>query len=484
MTKTTHTEPARLDSLDAFRGLTIAGMLLVNNQGRWSDAAQYPQLRHAAWHGCTFTDLVFPFFLFIVGVSIVFAFTNRVTGGIARGTIIKHVWRRAGALYLLGLFQSVFPFVPRGPHGFWAALADTGVGGIILRLGFVAAFIAVIALLISDGHKRRWLITLAAGVALTLIGSLIASSDQATWFWQHIGDVRLAGVLARIAACYVFASYLYLYAGKPWLIAAICIILLVAYSLWMLYVPVPGFGKPELETGLRAADHSYTQQMSNWAFYLDTHLLGVHAYHSLPDANTGRIIWAFDPEGPLSTVTSLCTVLLGILCGIWLKNSGRDQRTKTFGMVGAGVVLIGLGLLWAQWIPLNKRLWTSSYVVFTGGMALCWFGFCFALIEIRGRRLWARPFVWYGRNAITAFFFSSLAATMSVFLRVARPGDPTASSEGAQASLVPLKIWVFETVYLSWLDLRAGSTGYALGVVAVWALIAGLLYQRRIYLKI
>ena len=153
-------------------------------------------------------------------------------------------------------------------------------------------------------------------------------------------------------------------------------------------------------------------------------------------------------------------------------------------MLGAGIVLIAVGLLWSQWIPLNKRLWTSSYVMFTGGMALCWFSVCYALIEIRGRRLWARPFVWYGRNAITAFFFSSLAATMSVFLRVARPGHPTASDPDPVTTLLPLKTWLLETLYLPWLDLRPGSTGYALGVVVFWALITGLLYQRRIYLKI
>ena len=461
--------PPRLESLDALRGATIAGMLLVNNPGRWSTSAMYPQLRHAEWHGCTLTDLVFPFFLFIVGVSIVFAFAARQRRGATREAILSHVWRRSLVLYLLGLFQNAFPFLPRGDDGFWPTLAATGVGGWLLRLGLLVCFCAVIALLLSTTRRRRWAFALAAGAAAMLVGSLTAPDGESTWFWSHLGAVRLSGVLPRIAACYLLASALHLYVGRTRMLVGLSCALLIIHTVWMQLVPVPGFGRPDLDVGFRDATGDYTGVLSNWAFYVDSRVLGSHAYHFLGDRSPGTVAWAFDPEGLVGTVTALCTVVLGILAGRWLRRADRSDHRKFGGALAGGVLLIAAGLLASQWIPLNKRLWTSSYVLLTGGLAACCLGICAWLIEIRRHRLWARPLVWYGRNAIFAFFFSSLAATMSVYLRVGP---------------VLQKTRLFETFYLSRFDLRPASLFYALGIVVVWAAIAGLLHRGRLFWKV
>src|SRR5688500_14105220 len=247
----------RLLSLDVFRGLTVAGMVIVNNPGTWR--AVYPPLRHADWHGWTPTDLIFPFFLFIVGVAIPFA----LEPGGTRGTI-AHVRRRAAIIFALGLALNAA----------W---------------GF----------------------------------------DPAT--------MRIPGVLQRIAVCYLLAALLFL--ATRWRTQAIvAAALLVGYWAAMTLVPVPEHGAGDLG------------KEGNLAGWIDRTLLGDHVW---------RVSRVYDPEGILSTLPALATVLLGVLAGHWLHTS-RTPAHKSVGLLAAGVAGTGIGLLWGAWFPINKSLWTSS----------------------------------------------------------------------------------------------------------------------------
>jgi predicted acyltransferase len=236
----------RLLSLDAFRGLTIAAMLLVNNPGRWGDAFIYPPLRHAAWSGCTPTDFIFPFFLFIVGVAMVFSFTHRVDEGQSRRLLFDHVWRRSLVLILLGLFQSRFPCFPPYPGGIGEAITAAGPGGLILRLGGLLVYVVVLAFLLGIRRTRPWSVALAVGLATTLLGQWLAPALDSSWFWHHLVEARVPGVLFRIGICYFLAAGLYLGRGSPRVLLAVPTGILVATAVWMLYVPIPGFGRPAL----------------------------------------------------------------------------------------------------------------------------------------------------------------------------------------------------------------------------------------------
>jgi predicted acyltransferase len=223
--------------------------------------------------------------------------------------------------------------------------------------------------------------------------------------------------------------------------------------------------------------------MSNWCTFVDTHVFGVRCLYTSVDPVTANITWAFDPEGLASTPTALATVLMGILCGIWLRrvaadSSGRNRRRVVAGLLLTAVMLAVAGTQLGAWLPVNKQLWTSSYAMFTAGTALILLLAWNALLATERRHRWATPFIWYGRNAIVAFFLSSLAARLLVHLKVA------AVSEAASVQHVTLKAWIFANFYLSWLAPREASLLYALSVVLLWAGVCGLLYRRRIFVKI
>ena len=304
--------PTRLFSLDLFRGATIAAMIVVNNQT--SESAFRP-LRHAEWNGWTPTDLVFPFFLFIVGVSLVFSFQARLQRGASRKELVWHVLRRSALLFVIGL----------------------GLNG-------------------------------------------LASLNLANW--------RIPGVLQRIAVAYCVAALLTLYCGTRTRIAVIAILLL-GYWLLLRFVPVPGFGIPGREIPLLHPD-------GNLVAYLDRKLMLGHLWEPTRD-----------PEGILSTLPAIATVLLGVLTGEWLRSPG-SQKQKLWGMSFAGVVGVAAGQLWSVWFPINKKLWTSSYVLFTAGMALICLAFCYWMTDMERHRAWTKPFIIFGSNAIAAYVLSEL----------------------------------------------------------------------------
>jgi len=362
----------RLQSLDAFRGLTIAGMLLVNNPGSWEHI--YPPLEHAAWNGWTPTDLVFPFFLFIVGVAIPFSLGRRLEEGAPRSTIFRRVVIRSLLIILLGVFLNA---VPRFE---WATL-------------------------------------------------------------------RLPGVLQRIGLVYLLAATIYLLVS-PRLLALKAAVILLLYWAVMMLVPVPGVGAGSLTPD------------ANLAQYLDSQVFGAHMW---------REHW--DPEGLLSTLPAVATCLIGIQAGGWLRST-RGAPDKLVGLFVAGGAAILLGLLWDGWFPINKNLWTSSYVLFTGGLALQCLAALYAIVDLWGYRRWAWPFLALGANALLVFGLSGLFGRALVYIKVPTGGEP-----------VGLGQWLYLKGFASWAGTLNGSLAFAVTVVLLFTALMAVPYRRGWYLR-
>jgi predicted acyltransferase len=354
---------ARLLSLDVFRGITVAAMVLVNNPGTWR--AIYGPLRHADWHGWTLTDLIFPFFLFIVGVSIPFGLGRRLEAGEARGQIVTRILRRALVIFLLGLVL----------------------------------------------HAA-------------------SSLDLAT--------LRIPGVLQRIAVCYLVAALVFLTTGRRAQLGLTATALL-GYWAALTLIPVPGFGAGDLD------------KEGNLAAWVDRSLLGAHIWR------VGRV---YDPEGILSTIPAIATTLLGELTGHWLRRAPVSPVT-IWRLLLSGVAGLALGLVWAQWFPINKSLWSSSYAVFTAGAALVMLAACYWLIEIKGSRWWTSPFRILGVNALAAFFLSTLLAILLARARIT----------GADGRPHALQTVLFDALFAPWAPPPAASLAWAVANVLLWLVV-------------
>jgi len=366
----------RLISLDVFRGITIAAMTLVNNPGTWSSI--YWPLEHAEWNGWTPTDLVFPFFLFIVGVSITLAFGRRIEErGVTRDLYIK-VIKRALIIFGLGLFLNGFPHF-----------------------------------------------------------------DLAT--------IRIPGVLPRIAVCYLVASLIFL-GTRVRTQLLIALALLIFYYILMTKVAAPGFAAGDLT------------KEGSLASYVDRAVFGPHIWKQ------GKV---YDPEGILSTIPAVATTLFGILTGHWLRTE-RTHYEKVAGMFVAGAVCVMIGWAWNPFFPINKALWTSSYVFFTAGLALQLLGLCYWLIDIKGYRRWAWPFEVFGMNAIALFVGSALMVDLMELIKVTAPDGSRDSSQG----------WIFDHLFLSWASPVNASLAYAISFVLFWLFLMWLLYRKNVFLKI
>lgn len=360
----------RLGSLDVFRGATVAAMILVNNTGDWDKT--YSPLLHAEWHGWTPTDLIFPFFLFVVGVAIPYAFAGRLqrSGG-DFSPIHGQIARRALILFALGLFLSWFPFYTVD----WAA-------------------------------------------------------------------ARIPGVLQRIAVVYAVAALAWLHLGARSR-AVLAMMLLAGYWLAMVLAPVPGYGAGDLSPG---------GNLSGWIDHL---ILGSHTWRKAPGPG--------DPEGIFSTLPAIATALAGLFTGDWLR-SPRTQQEKLWGLLLGGAAGVLTGLLFHPWFPINKNLWTSTYVLFTAGMGLLLLAVAYYLVDVRRGGGWTWPFAVFGTNAIFAFFGSTLVAKILI--------------------LTHLQTWLFQRLFGSWLPDYVASLAYALAYVALWWGLTAALYRRRIFLKI
>lgn len=378
--------PNRLLSLDVFRGMTIAGMVLVNNPGTWN--AIYPPLEHAEWNGATPTDFVFPFFLFIVGISITLALGKRVENrGVNRDIYLK-ILKRALLIFAFGLFLATFPF-----YNF------------------------------SKGE------------------------------WLDVSTVRIMGVLQRIAVCYLVSALIFLHTNwKQQTIIAVALLLI--YWALMTLINVPGCDVT-----------TFNDKGCNLAAYIDRMVL------------TENHIWKsskiFDPEGLLSTVPAIATTLAGVLTGHWLRRK-IDDNEKVAAMFFFGVCLTGIGWIWSFWLPLNKSLWTSSYVVYMAGLALCFLGFCYWLIDIKGYRAWTKPFVIFGVNALALFVGSGVMARILGLVKL----------PGADGATISLQQAIFNNVFLPLASPINASLMYAITFILVWLFLMWLLYRKEIYIKV
>lgn len=366
-------------ALDAVRGLTVAAMLLVNNPG---GPVVYAPLEHAPWHGWTPTDLIFPFFLFIVGITTELSLSRRSAAGATDSEIRRIILRRGGLIVLCGLLLAAFPYFP------------------ITR----------------------------------------------------ITNIRIPGVLQRIGACYA-ASALITWRRPTRFVAIAAAVLMVGYWALLALVPAPGQSMPILDV----PDATLPAYLDRWL--LDGHL------------------WAasktWDPEGPLSTCSAVATSLLGILAGRWMRGPAATS-TRLKGLFGMAVIATAAGLAWGRVFPINKSLWTSSYVLFSAGMAGLVLAAVTWLIEGAGLSAWSRPFVTYGRNPLVAFLGSGLMARTMVSLVKIDAGGEVHS----------LQRVIFDRTFARWFAPINASLAYAVAFVAVWYLILRCLERRGWILKL
>ena len=371
--------PGRLVSLDVFRGLTVAAMILVNNPGDWAHI--YPPLEHAEWNGCTPTDLIFPFFLFIVGVSLVYALDAGKQRGGPQGPVLARVLRRAAVLFGLGLLLSLYP-----------------------RFEF--------------------------------------------------GTVRVMGVLARIALVFLGCSVIFLKTGRRTQIGLV-VVFLVGYAVLLQLVPVPGFGPANLEP---------TTNLGAW---LDRLVFG--------EAHLWKVSKTWDPEGLLGTLPALGTGLLGVLTAQWLRRPAPEPAAKVAWLFVTAGGLVMLGLVWNGWFPINKALWSSSYVLYTGGLGMAGLAALYWVCDVQGHRAWTGPAQAYGVNAILVFVLSALLARTFALFKLLGPTGKT----------VGLKEWLYEWgIKPYFADPRAASAVGALVLVGIWWGILSGMRRRGVVWKV
>lgn len=386
----------RLVSLDVFRGLTIAGMILVNNPGSWKDI--YPALKHASWNGCTPTDYIFPFFLFIVGVAVTISLTKRKESGIDQTKLILQIFKRAIIIFAIGTFMAAWPF--------W------------------------------NFAQERFL---------------------------DLSSLRIPGVLQRIGVVYFLTSIIFLKANINWQII-ITVLLLVFYWIIMTVVPVPNYGMPYLNSATLIDPITKIPFAPNLAGWLDKTILGNHLWKASK-------VW--DPEGILSTIPAIATCLTGVLLGHWLKTK-NDDATKISWIFIFGNVGLVLGVVWDMYFPFNKSLWTSSYVLFTSGLALHFFAMCYWLIDVKGYKWWTKPFVVYGMNAITVFALSGLMAKTMGIIKVTND----------LGEKISLNSYLFKTFFAPYFSPINASLAWAVTYILIWLGLMWILYSKKIFIKV
>lgn len=361
-------------------------MILVNNPGSWDYV--YPPLDHAKWHGCTPTDLVFPFFLFIVGVAMAFSLSKYTLENRPSAAIYWRIGRRCALLFALGLLLACFSFI------------------------------------------LDWLLN----------GS--PPPDFRT--------IRIMGVLQRIGLAYLLAAVAILNLSRRslWVLATL---LLMGYWAAMQLIPVPGYGAGNLTPE------------GNLGAYIDRLVLGTqHLYHGGP----------FDPEGLFSTLPAVVTVLAGYFTGQWLQFQPVKTRTS-INLAIFGLICLVIGRSWGLVFPINKQLWTSSYVVFTAGWALLLLAMCYEFIEVRGLRRLGWPFEVMGLNAIFVFVASGFLARILLKTHV-----------GMGKNAPTTYTWIYEHLFHPWAGAMNGSLLFAIATVLFWWVILYQMYCQRWFLKI
>ena len=381
-------------------------MLLVNDPGSWG--AIYPPLEHAAWHGWTPTDLIFPFFVFIVGITTHMSMQSRRARGATESEITRSIIRRGAIIFLLGFLMSGFPFFT------WTAIPGKPDPSVFDRI---------------VDRLLHW---------------------------------RIMGVLARIGVVYIISA---LIAQRTTVRQQIVTIICLLYGYWfvMTLFPIPDSGV----LGALALD----KPDATMAAYFDRLFLDWSRF-GLGNHNWGSTL-TWDPEGILSTVPAVGTAMLGILAGRWLAEPrALDERLN--GLFAVGAIGMMVGLMWNWAFPINKSLWTSSYVVFTAGMAAVSLAAIMWLVDVRKYDWWTKPFVVYGMNPILAFVGSGvLARIIYSLIKVDYNGKQVA-----------LQSAIYQSAFASWLEPKNASLAFAIAFVLLWYVIVYVLYRKRIFLKV
>ena len=396
----------RLLSLDVFRGMTVAGMLLVNDPGSWEHI--YPPLEHATWNGWTPTDMVFPFFLFIVGITTYLSLTVRRERGDSEGAIRMQILRRGALIFLFGLLINGFPYFTFGDV---AGVADPTL---LQRMG---------------DRLLHW---------------------------------RIMGVLQRIGVAYLVAALLTQRATLRRQVATIAALLL-GYWIVMTVLPVPGegtIGALLLNDAPRTMAAWTDRLVLDWTRWG----LGNHLWVS-------SVTW--DPEGVLSTIPAICTAMIGNLAGRWI-GQRRPLVERLLGLFAVGSLGMTVGLVWNWVFPINKSLWTSSYVVFAGGIAAVSLATIMWIVDYQKVRGWTRFFVVYGLNPTIAFVGSGVMARCIYSIFKVTVGGERMSLEAG----------LYQTLFASWLAPINASLAFAVTFVLFWYAILYVLYRRNIVLKV
>ncbi len=372
------TPKPRLLSLDVFRGITVAMMTLVNNPGSWAHI--YTPLEHSEWNGCTPTDLVFPFFLFIVGVSIVFALESKKADPVLHRGLITGIIRRAVILFAIGLILSLFPYF-------------------------------------------------------------------------NFATVRIPGVIQRIAVVYLIVGLLYIYQTRKAMLITFWVIL-IGYYLIMTFIPVPGIGYANLnpETNLGA--------------WLDRSILG--------EAHLWKSSKTWDPEGILTDLPAVATGIFGVLIGTFLKRKDQPEAQKVSWLFAVGVLATILGLLVDLFFPINKALWTSSFVLYTGGLAIIGLTLLYWLIDVQGYKRFTKPFVIFGVNAITVYAFSGIIPRVLGMIKF----------KNHEGNLQNLHEYLYDTFFTPYFSPINASLAGGLTYVLIWYVILWLMYRKNIIIKV
>lgn len=419
----------RLTSLDVFRGFTILLMTIVNNPGSWSSI--YPPLEHAEWHGCTPTDLVFPFFVFIMGTAIPFAMPTKHFDW----AVFNKILVRSLRIFCLGFFLSCFSRI----HLFDLE----GIPLLIIRL--LITFAVAYALLGNFSLKVKTY--LAVGIFIVLLGLTYSNLES-------FQDTRIPGVLQRIGIVYFFASILYLKTNlKTQLLVAAS--LLVGYWLLMAFVPVPGFGEANFDKG------------TNLAAWLDNFLLEGHLWASSK---------TWDPEGILSTLPAIGTGIIGMFIGQLLNlQIAKIEIAKKLAI--AGIVLIITGLLWNIIFPINKSLWTSSYVLYTAGIATICLTILYYIIDIANYKKWTKLFLIWGVNPMIVFFFSGVIPRVLSSIKVQSPEIATEQ--------INLQTLIYKFGIETWFENPLNSSlAYAILYAIFWSFILWIFYKKKLIFKV
>jgi predicted acyltransferase len=359
-------------------------MIMVNNNG---GPGSWHFMNHAEWNGLTPTDLVFPTFAFVIGVSVVFAFEARLARGATRAQLATHTFVRAAILIALGIITNSFPFF-------------------------------------------------------------------------HLDHMRFYGVLQRLAVCYLVVGLFYLYDNRAWTKWVALIAALVGYWVLVRWVPIPGVGVP----GRDVPFMDMTQNLVSW---IDRHLFPYHLYLYPPDHNVR------DPEGLLSDLPAIGTSLMGCLAGIWLR-SKRTIPAKTAGLAAACIASLVIGYLWSLEFPLNKNMWTSSFVLVAGGYSLALLTVCFWAVEQMNWRKWTWIWLVFGSNAIAAYMFSELVPGILFNIHVGPGHDASSNLVG----------WIVVHTLAHIPDPGWAAFAYSVSFAAFCFIPVWILYRKKIFLKV